>query len=1026
MNVGDIVKGTSGRRFRVQGYLDEGVTSVVYQAQDVESEEVAALKVLRTNLSEGLTNNFWREGQILGEFARAEQRVGDGYHNIPRVLDIQRQTTPKWIALQFAPGISLDKLLGGGKALPEPIGLQVIEQVLRVIDLLHSQLRRTYTDFQLKNIFVEQHDDKPPIVMILDWNTTSDPWPLDDPLPTSYGGDDLARCGAYLYRILTGMGADERGEPRRRLENRAGEQWQALSLGTQELLGSVLHPTPLRRLASAREFRREVQKLSAMWRADWLTLLGDVKEAVNASPLSDASLQNALVLLDMAERRGASREQTTFYRRKLEPFLNNESVSWAAGQRYFTAGQYRSAAEKWRGEAETEGLAALWRWVTVAEAGVALGPTVMEEVKQSLIETITALNEGDAESAAKCYGTLPQSQIACLETEILRNDIQLHLATQDAQIAEGHDTNEGKERAAQSYRLAAAALDKLPYRDTIAEERGWADLADRAIFLERQIREDKETTRFLTDIAALLRSDPAEGRRVLEIQLRLNASHRGLVQLCLDESNDTQAQGDVQGAIALIDLLLLYAQVPDVRTKAIETWKLLQKQLEHKQASERVPILASQKSLDLERLEQRFEQTRQARISQYEQKLRELDERFLSERKARKEQYAAELEELRSKAHLHLEALQQHLLAEQEKMQSMLADKMKEFQNEQQQLSAQLHRALLHERKKVALRVARQRDLLRQEQAEIINQMRQQLLAEREQAVAEQVEEERLIREQQQRILVTMQQRFFSEREKRLLAYNDELNNLQLEYEKRRKQQIDSFQRAFARLKEQFEEAKAREVAKNHQLLEVFTSDQAARLEQWKHDHAVRDHLERAELLLEERQWQAALEVVSTLARKETITLTEQYLHSLQKYYVSALRQHNLPMARSLLTLLELLSPEPQLAVYRNEFNQLREKIEHLDTQWARHIQRTLLLKIESENFERRSLLRSIERLLALADPDFPELRAWLEAIHTSLTIEAESDASGSATPAIPLSQEGFVARLLTRLLQFLPWRGQA
>lgn len=164
--------------------------------------------------------------------------------------------------MEFVQGTPLDRRVREGDPLSEQMGLQVADSVLTVLDLLHTQLHKSYTDFQLQNVWLLPDQQN---IKIMDWNHVSRE---QNPLPYELVDADLRRMGAYLYQILTGKGAIQDGETAEALSRRAGKHWDNLSVGTRHLIRRSLNPNPANRFRSAAEFRDRVLQQHRLWEAN--------------------------------------------------------------------------------------------------------------------------------------------------------------------------------------------------------------------------------------------------------------------------------------------------------------------------------------------------------------------------------------------------------------------------------------------------------------------------------------------------------------------------------------------------------------------------------------------------------------------------------------------------------------------------------------------------------------------------------------------------------------------------------------
>jgi serine/threonine protein kinase len=291
MKKGTPVKGHE-RTYIIERELGSGATSQVYlatiQSQSQEQADRVALKVLRPDVGPEIRKSFFLEADILRELYAAEEQFYNR-HAIPRLYETWRDSDPCFLAQELVRSRSLETWLGQPPYyLKELVALQITAQVARVLHLLHTKLRRSYTDFQLKNIYFDESTGQ---VQIIDWNHVSAP---GQGTPDA----DLILLGVYLYQMLTGKLASERGESEHALERRAGEHWQALSLGCRQIVVKALHPNPQQRFPSAAAMRDELVWLNTQWSRTGVEL------AVETGTYLERDLERAEVLLDLARRSG--------------------------------------------------------------------------------------------------------------------------------------------------------------------------------------------------------------------------------------------------------------------------------------------------------------------------------------------------------------------------------------------------------------------------------------------------------------------------------------------------------------------------------------------------------------------------------------------------------------------------------------------------------------------------------------------------------------------------------------------------
>lgn len=551
--------------YRITGYLGEGVTSYVYRACNVETETPVALKTLREDISDELISHFWFEKDVLTELAWAERTVGDGLAHIPRLVDWQDTGSERFLVLELVNGVSLDRLLEGSETgcLPEPDALDIADQVLRVLSLLHEYARRTYTDLQMQNICCEQGGAEGRYqVKVLDWNHVSDKVPEGEDPPEGFGAGDLARFAAYFYRMLTGKGANEQGESERDLRKRAGERWGAVSLFARQLVVRSLHPDAARRFATAAEFRAAVNELRDYWHKDWVDLLSEVKPALAAldvrRPESGIEADQLKRVLDLATRLGAHWETVDRYSRQLDAYAVDVSREWTAGERYFQAGQYRTAAEKWRSEAAAFGRSALWRRLLLADAGAELGPNEFAPRLADLQEAVSAL---DADHPNDALEALERARVGNCRSEaldLLRSEALARVAVYEAGLKLPTPDPETWREAARRYREADALLKKLPYGPVLSAELEWPDLQAAAKALDERLSRSECHKERVEARRRTLKLDLDQGPLRLEGALRACPTDVAVFEVALGQAEQFIKSCQTRAAVRLLELLSLY------------------------------------------------------------------------------------------------------------------------------------------------------------------------------------------------------------------------------------------------------------------------------------------------------------------------------------------------------------------------------------------------------------------------------------------------------------------------------------
>jgi serine/threonine protein kinase len=211
---GDLVAG----RFRVARTLGEGASGVVYEAHDLVRDLDVALKVIHRHLltDRQIRSRFDREGTIL--------RHLDG-DNLVRLLDHGEDDGLLYMALELAPGESLESLLVREGPLPIDRAVRIVLEVCAALEAAHAA-GVVHRDLKPSNVMVEGDGGRDRI-RVLDFGMakvmrgesfgstalTEQNMVFGTPeymSPEQARGDELdARCDVYaagviLYELLTG------------------------------------------------------------------------------------------------------------------------------------------------------------------------------------------------------------------------------------------------------------------------------------------------------------------------------------------------------------------------------------------------------------------------------------------------------------------------------------------------------------------------------------------------------------------------------------------------------------------------------------------------------------------------------------------------------------------------------------------------------------------------------------------------------------------------------------------------------
>lgn len=561
--LGSVVTANTNRVYRVVKQLGEGITSRVYLAQDVETLEQVALKALRQGVPEIVIASFWQEGDVLGALHRAEEYAGDGIHSVPRVLGFKREGEPRFIVLELVHGEPLDKVLDVRAILAEREALTIADQFLRVLNLLHTQLRQSYTDMQLQNIWLLQGlPGESAAIKIMDWNHVSEKPNGRQELGTDLVQADLRRFGAYLYRMCIGKGASSRGETERDLCIRAGEHWNHISPSTRQILVRALHPSDDQMFSTTTEFRDAVQEHLSEWDTDWAEHLGNVQDWLSESAFDNrtaARVQNALFI---AERAGADHDKIEYYKKRLEERTGPISPQWEAGKKFYETGHYATAAEKWEQEAESLGRIELWRWVAAANAGVELGEA-FSEVRPQIEQMIAAVEHGSLATAEQAIQELKSQTTRRVSIQVLEKEIEARVLVITARTFTESDDPQLWRDALKTFEKANRLVEKHPYGALLRQEEGWGQFEKEIIALRDKIYTRQKSDKLLPTLRGKIFAPTTFelGLADLRIQLHADPTNSKLVEFCRECGEEYLQKQDAYKALQLLKIGLMESQV---------------------------------------------------------------------------------------------------------------------------------------------------------------------------------------------------------------------------------------------------------------------------------------------------------------------------------------------------------------------------------------------------------------------------------------------------------------------------------
>jgi hypothetical protein len=375
--------------------------------------------------------------------------------------------------------------------------------------------------------------------------------------------------------MATGKGAFEGGETARALEKRAGERWGQLSRGLRGVLVRALHPDEEWRYRAVEEFREEILQLQDWWGEEWRGLIQQLRLEVRdaqgePAQVEPAQGERALVLADLAERRGAPRDNVEYYTQQLGALGQGVSVAWQAGRQYYEAGEYHTALEIWQPEARAQGRVEFARWVLLAE--IAAQAHGMSEGKRRVLEQlVTHLEDGDTERAQQALRD--RSLFSTPEARAFKAEVELRRLMMQAHELEQSTEPSAWQAAAENFRQADVLLNELPYSAALREEEGWTNFPQRADALGRRADERLAVISQQSAIRNKVSNNPSEAPRAAAELLRRDPSNPVIAEVVLEQGERLLDKGHPEEARALLEVGVLYAQVGELSDRLRQAWQ---------------------------------------------------------------------------------------------------------------------------------------------------------------------------------------------------------------------------------------------------------------------------------------------------------------------------------------------------------------------------------------------------------------------------------------------------------------------
>lgn len=467
---------------RILKRLSAGLTGEVYQGELVSDEAVpipVAIKVMKVLEFPSARQLFLEESETLALMMHLEEQANQRQILSLKVAPIyygrgEYEGTP-YLVEEFIRGREIPDLLREQGRFPEVQALTVAWHLYRTLDVMHTQLKKSYIDLKFENLWWVDAGPNGGQLKLTDFGTLEDIKP-DDPQKRGVKRD-LLLAAVYLCAMLTGYTLRyslgellERAEP---VICKAEISW-----GARDLLRRLLHRNPEVRPAEAAKIAGELRTLVNFWtwplekthEAARNNLSKAEAESDPQNPQARDLASRARAALDIARLRLAGDEEKS---QSLQPDVERAekllqmSDYLSRGRALFMGRSYTLARQTFeKGMHWSDEPAILRRWAYLARVGEAISPSIFDRHREAAVQALEQLNEGHWDFAAERLAALtPALELPGLAA--LRADAQLFALLAQAEQAQAA---EDFQKAVQAYRQALSILQQLPDADFIRRE----------------------------------------------------------------------------------------------------------------------------------------------------------------------------------------------------------------------------------------------------------------------------------------------------------------------------------------------------------------------------------------------------------------------------------------------------------------------------------------------------------------------------------------------------------------------------
>lgn len=508
-----------GRSLHVEKRLSAGLTGEVYKGTlvDEQNQRVpVAIKVMKSLDFPMARRLFEEESETLAFMTHLEAQANQKQHLdlkvAPQFYGRNEYEGRPYIVMEFIAGTEIPKLLQlespNPTRLEEPQALIITWHLYRTLDIMHTQLRKSYIDLKFENLWWVIRPDNSGQLKMTDFGTL-EAIRRDDEQKRGPKRDVLL-ASVYLCAMLTGYvlnySLGELKEPAEPLLHRHQNQ---MSWGTYRLLRRLLHRNPQARPQTAEEVAHELRTLVRFWQVDMDRLLAAAennlakaegnptgKEAANDAARARSALDVARIrqpedagIAMMIDRANRILKLSDYEQRGRALF---DGRSYGLARKVFEEGMHWS-----------DDVANLRRWACLARIGEAVTPATFDEKKDDVLAAKRRMD--DAQWLETGERLMRLSDL--LNSEGLTNlikEAELFAALDKGMQAAG---NSKYREAEANYRQAEEILKQLLYRDSVKDEVG--DLLSRTEELGRLAQTYQAARERISQALALLQGGTA-------------------------------------------------------------------------------------------------------------------------------------------------------------------------------------------------------------------------------------------------------------------------------------------------------------------------------------------------------------------------------------------------------------------------------------------------------------------------------------------------------------------------------------